>query len=334
MERLVIIDGHAILHRAYHAVPPLTTSNGKLVNAVFGFTSMLLRVIQNLKPTHVIVTFDLPKPTFRNKIYADYQSNRPKMDKELADQIDLVHKVVERMGIPIFEVEGYEADDVIATLARQVSGKLKTQNSKLKSTAQNLKPQENIETIIVTGDRDLLQLVQDYIKVYMPIMGLSKSKLFGEEEVEAKFGIKPRQIVDYKALVGDSSDNYPGVPGIGPKTAAGVLSTFKTLDRLYQQIDRVENESLRKKLKEHLKSVELAKKLATIVTDVPIKVDLEKCKLRNLDRPNVHQLFEELEFRSLIPRLSANNRQQTTDNKKQRREDKKKSQNIEQTTLF
>lgn len=354
MGKLVLIDGHGILHRAYHALPPLTTSKGELVNAVFGFTSMLLRVIHDLKPTHLAVCFDTPKPTFRNKMYKDYQATRPKMEENLSSQIGLVHKVVEEMRIPIYEMDGYEADDILGTLAyrvtslnvipsdRRESRNLSRMRDSLRQDERSLhfgrddkREKNTFEVIIVTGDRDILQLVSDKVKVYMPVKGLSESKLYGEKEVEEKFGIKPSQIVDYKALVGDQSDNYPGVPGVGPKTAANLLSCFQTLEQIYQQINRVENEGLRKKLKENFESAEMAKKLAMIVTDVPITADLEKCRLQNLDRQNVHQLFEELEFRSLISRLTSNNRQQRTKNKGQIVENKRReSQNIKQTTLF
>lgn len=283
MERLVLIDGHAILHRAFHALPPLTTSTGKMVNAVFGFTSMLLRVVNDLKPSHLVVVFDRPKPTFRKKMYAQYQAKRPKMDESLIPQVNIVHKVVAEMAIPIYEMDGYEADDLIGTIVKKI---------------------KIDEIVIVTGDRDLLQLVDKKTRAYMPVKGISESKLYGEEEVEEKFGVRPSQIVDYKALVGDSSDNYPGVAGVGPKTASSLLSRFKTLEELYQHLDRLDNEGLRKKLKESLESAEMAKKLATIVTDIKIEVDLEKCRLPNFDRPNVHHLFELLEFQSLIPRLS------------------------------
>lgn len=288
MKRLVVIDGHAILHRAYHALPPLTTSKGEAVNAVYGFTSMLLRVIETLKPTHLAVAFDRPEPTFRNKLYKDYQIQRPKADDEFISQIDLVKKVVSEMGIPIFEKAGFEADDVIGTLARK---------------------SDTDEVIIVTGDRDMLQLVDGKIGVYMPVKGLSESKLYKSQEVEEKFGVRPSQIVDYKALVGDASDNYPGVAGIGPKTASSLLSRFKTLETIYKKMDKIESEKVKKALDDHLKSAEMAKQLAKIVCDVPIKLDIDKCKLPNLDRPNVHQLFEEFEFWSLIPRLGGNNKQ-------------------------
>jgi DNA polymerase I len=292
MNKLVIIDGHAILHRAYHALPiTMTTSKGEIVNAVYGFTSMILRVINDLKPSHFVVCFDLPTLTFRNELFKEYQSQRPKTDQELISQIEKVHEVVKLMGIQIFEMDGYEADDLIGTIATKVQ------------RAEFGKEREMTETIIVTGDRDMLQLVNGMTKIYMPVKGLSESKMYGEKEVEVKYGIKPSQIVDYKALVGDPSDNYPGVSGIGPKTAAKLISEYGTLDALYEKVDLVRNEKIKKLLVDHKESAIISKKLAGIVKDAPIEPDLEKLKLGNLLKPEIVTLLEELEFRSLIPRL-------------------------------
>lgn len=330
MQRLVLIDGHAILHRAYHALPPLTTSKGAQVNAVFGFVSMLLRVIADLKPNYLAVAFDRPKPTFRKQLYVGYQAKRPKMDSELVPQIEIVHKVLNEMGVPIFEMDGYEADDVIGTITERI----RNHESCLASRQARIKD-ENIETIIVTGDRDILQLVDDKTKVYMPVKGLSESKLYGEKDVEEKFRVKSNQMVDYKALVGDQSDNYPGVPGIGPKTASGLLSHFHSLEELYQHLGDVDNENVRKKLAENAEAAGMAKKLATIVTDVPVTVDMEKCRLHDFDRPNVHKLFEELEFRSLIPRLTGNNiKKKEVGSRNYELEIKDKKKQAEQIKLF
>lgn len=337
-KRLIIIDGHAILHRAYHALPPLTTSRGEIVNAVFGFVSMLLRVINDLRPTHLIITFDRPTPTFRNKIYKEYQAKRPKIDKELISQIDLVHKVVLKMGLPAFEMDGYEADDIIGTLVYKASGlKINPSADGQKSPpkadqprAEKIKDQK-LEVIIVTGDRDILQLVNDNVRVYMPVKGLSESKLYGEKEVEEKFGIMPSQIIDYKALVGDQSDNYPGVAGIGPKTASSLLVKYGTLENIYNNLNSLEGEKVKKKLIEDKESALIAKELATIKKDAPLKIDFDKCRLPNLDRPDIHLLFDELEFRSLIPRLAVK-----INNQKSKIKDdiKEKKNSNEQISLF
>lgn len=293
MNRFVLIDGHAILYRAYHALPTsLTTSTGQIVNAVYGFTSMLLRAVEELKPTHLIVVFDTPEPTFRNKLYKEYQIQRPKADPEFISQIDVVKKVVREMNIPIFECPGFEADDVIGTLAHQASDFT----------------EEDIETIIVTGDRDMLQLVNEQIKLYMPVKGLSQSKLYGEKEVEERMGVTPSQIIDYKGLVGDPSDNYPGIAGIGPKSAEKLLAAWGTLENIYVHLSDIDGKTAQK-LVEHKASALLSKQLATIATDAPVTFDLETCILKNFDRPNVHHLFAEFGFRSLIPRLGAKNKE-------------------------
>lgn len=327
MDRLVLIDAHAIIHRAYHALPPLTNSKGEQTGAVYGFASILLRVIQNLKPTHLAVAFDRPKPTFRKKLFKDYQAQRPKLEEELVPQIGKVHQLVEAFGIPIFEMDGYEADDVIGTIAKHITyNPSNTLRAGIKHKTKN-----NIEVVIVTGDRDILQLVNEHVRVFMPVKGLAEGKLYGEKEVEEKFGIKASQVVDYKALVGDQSDNYPGVSGIGPKTASLLLNQFQTLERMYKHLDEIKNEKVRQKLEVSREAAELSKTLATIVTKVPVEIDFSRCKLPELDRPDVHHVFEELGFISLIPRLSLDktyNIEHITKNKKQN------ITNSQQTSLF
>ena len=337
MKRLVIIDGHAILYRAFHALPiTLTAPDGKPVNAVYGFIRMLLKTIQDLKPTHLIVCFDRPKPTFRKKIFKDYQIKRPKAPDDLIAQIGLVHQVVEVMGIPIYEKDGYEADDVIGTLVKQArskwdvrSAKWETDNLKFRSEKCDKdfspqKPQEikkstskkshlshhtsRLETIIVTGDKDILQLVDENTRVYMPVKGLSLSRLYGKKDVKEKFGIESEQMVDYKALIGDPSDNYAGVKGIGPKTAADLLGKFGSLEEIYKATKQSNNKLISKKVIEALEKdkeqAEMAKKLAQIITNVPVKLNLDKAQLRSLDKLEVRELFEKLEFKSLIKKLS------------------------------
>lgn len=285
MKRLVLIDGHAVLHRAYHAFPKnLTTrKKGELVNAVYGFTKMLLKVVEDLKPNYLVVTFDLPKPTFRNKLYIGYQHKRPKTDIELINQIKRVHQVVETLNIPIFEVPGFEADDVIGTLAKKAS-------------------QKNVQTIIFTGDRDIMQLVTNKVKVYSPIRGLSNTELFDKKKVKKLLGVWPKQIIDYKALVGDSSDNYPGVPGIGPITAVQLLKEYKDFKTIYQNIKKLKPNTA-KKLSEGRQSALLSRRLAKIVTNVPVKLNLKDCKIHDYNQEKVIKLFQELEFKSLIKKL-------------------------------
>ena len=240
MSKLILIDGNAILHRAYHALPSLTTRTGEPINAVYGLVSMLLKVIQDLKPSHIAVCFDRKEPTFRKKMFEAYQSQRPETEKELSSQFEKAKDVLSAMNIPAYEMSGFEADDLLGTIAKQ-----SVQNQKSKIKNQNQKSKFKIdEVIIVTGDRDILQLVDDdrKIRVYLPVRGLSDAKLMEEEDVIEKLGVKPGRIVDYKALVGDPSDNYKGVPGIGPKTAIVLLQIFGGFRQIYDWIDEVWNE--------------------------------------------------------------------------------------------
>lgn len=324
-ERLVLIDGNAILHRAYHALPPLTTRSGELVNAVYGFSSMLLRIIDELKPKYLIVAFDTPKPTFRKQEFIGYQAKRPAMDLELSGQIEKVQELVKAFNIPMYAVDGFEADDVIGTLARKAVGE---------KGKKGKKGNMRLEVVIVTGDRDLMQLVKKKVKLFMPQRGLSEGQIIGEKEVEEKMGVPPKQIVDYKGLVGDQSDNYPGVPGIGPKTAVELLKKFGSLEGVYREIrERGESREIRetilKKLREGRESAFLSKKLARIVTDVPIKLDWEKCVTKDFDKEKVVEFFKELGFRSLVGRVTEDNK-----DKRDKKEKKEKKKDDNQISLF
>jgi len=306
MERLVLIDGHAILHRAYHALPKtLTNRQGQLVNAVYGFTRMLLKVIEDLQPKYLAVAFDRPEPTFRHREFVGYQVQRPKTDQELKDQIGTVKEVLRAFNIPTFEKIGFEADDIIGTLAFQAKSRnLKSQISNLKTTSQKskLKKRKKIKTIIVTGDKDIFQLIGGSTLVYAPQKGFSQAELFDRKKAKKVVGVLPEQIIDYKALVGDASDNYPGVPGIGPKTATQLLQSYKSLEKIYQNLEKIKD-SVRKKLIEGKESALLSQKLARIVTNVPVKLKLKACLLADYDQEEVLQLFEKIGFKSLMDKL-------------------------------
>jgi 5'-3' exonuclease len=313
MNRLVLIDGNAILHRAYHALPPLTAPDGTLVNAVYGFTTMLFKIFHDLAPSHIAVCFDRPKPTFRKKMFADYQAKRPKMDEELVGQIEKVHEVITAFGIPIVEKDGFEADDLIGTLCR-----LATSNKK-QATSKNI--QKNVshvpcsmsppvdQVIIVTGDKDILQLVNDHTYVYMPTKGLSEAKLYMENDVQDRLGVTPEHIPDYKGLAGDPSDNYPGVVGIGPKTAATLLSTFGSIEDLYSALKKNDTRilqfspSIREKLTKGEESAKLSKDLATIRTNVALETTIHTSHISTLDTPKARKVLGDLHFHSLLKRL-------------------------------
>lgn len=283
MSKLVLIDGNAIMHRAFHALPPLTTKRGEPINAVYGLVSMLLRVIQDLKPTQIAVAFDEKEPTFRHKALPAYQAQRPAMANELSSQFEKARDFLTAAGIPIYSKPGFEADDVIGTIATKAG--------------------ENV--VIVTGDRDQLQLVDDAknIKLYMPVGGLANAKLFGEAETVERMGVPPTQIDDYKALVGDSSDNYNGVPGIGPKTAINLLSKYKSMKGIYEHLKDVP-ETTRQKLEKGKEAGELSKKLATIVRDVPIDIDINSMGKWKVDSSAVIDLFvNDFGFKTLTNRV-------------------------------
>jgi len=309
MKRLVLIDGHAILHRAYHAFPPnLTTRKGELVNAVYGFTRMLLTVLKDLKPQYLAVAFDLPQPTFRHQEYLGYQIQRPEMDKELFGQIERVYQIVKALNIPIFTAPGFEADDVIGTLARQAG--------------QNKAPRtKKIEVMIVTGDRDIMQLVNKKVKVYSPRRGFAEPEIFDEEKVKTFLGIKPEQIIDYKALTGDPSDNYPGVSGIGPKTTVELLSKYGNLKKIYQNLKKIKPQ-VAEKLKQGEESALLSQKLATIITKVPLKLNLKDCLVHDYNQEKAIKLFEELEFKSLIRRLPGMEEEKEKEKKEKEKREK------------
>lgn len=287
MKKLVLIDGNAILHRAYHALPPsLTTPDGQPVNAVYGFFSMFIKILEDQKPKHIIVCFDRAKPTFRQELFAGYHENRPQMADDLVSQVIIIHDVLEKMGVEIFEVDGYEADDLIGTLSYQA-----------------VKGDDPMEVIIVTGDRDMLQLVNGHVKVLMPILGITNMTLMDEKAVEAKYGVKPSQFIDYKALTGDASDNYPGVAGIGPKTASALLREFGTFDALYRQLDKV-SAKIAGLLATDAEQAAMAKKLATILTDAPITLDRKKCETSKFNIQAAKEAFEKLGIKSLQKRLA------------------------------
>lgn len=307
MKRFVLIDGNAILYRAFHALPPLTSKKGELVNAVYGFFSMFLKILQDVEPSYLAVCFDKAAPTFRQALYVGYQAQRPKTADELVPQIDLIHKVLEKMKVAIFEIDGYEADDLIGTLAVQAVSLPSTDYSRGEKTVD--RSRLAVDVIIVSGDRDMLQLVNSHVKVLMPIIGITKMQIMDSKAVEEKYGIKPSQVIDYKALVGDPSDNYPGVSGVGPKTAMELLKEFGTLEKIYENLEALKkkNPKLALKLAEGVEQAGLAKKLAAIVTDAPLTLDIERCSTLHFDMEGAKECFSDLGFKSLLKRLSGSN---------------------------
>src|SRR5918998_2210791 len=286
MERLMLLDGFGLVYRGYYALPPLTTSKGELVNGVFGFCSIVLRGFADLKPDYVAVSFDLSGPTFRHEQYAEYKATRTRMPDDLAAQFPKVREVVKALRIPVYEQQGFEADDVIGTLTLQAE-------------------QVPVETTIVTVDLDMLQLVSDKTRMMTTRSGVENSVIYDPARIWERYQLRPDQMIDYKALKGDPTDNIPGVPGVGEKTAAKLIRDFGTLDSLYERLDEVKPDKLRPKLEEHREQVFRGRELTTIVRDLPVQIDLEAARLGDYDRDTVVRLFREYEFRTLIERLPA-----------------------------
>lgn len=276
MQKLLILDGNSVLHRAYHAMPDWRNRSGEATSGVYGFLSMMLRAIEELKPTHLVVVFDYPGPTFRHTMYVGYQTNR-EQDRQVSEdiwgQVEKLKIVLEKMGVPVCQVSGFEADDVIGTLAKQCAE----------------------EVVIITGDRDLMQLITDRVRLYMPVKGVTDGVLVDRDAVKARLGVWPEQVVDYKALVGDSSDNYPGVAGIGPKTATKLLEEFGDFDSVVQKSGNL-------KIINGYEGGVLSRRLATINTNSPITLNLDRSILPSQEK--IVEVLRELGHKSLIRRVS------------------------------
>ena len=288
-QKFVVFDGNAIVHRAYHAMPPMTTKKGELINAVYGYSSMVLKVLTELKPDYVAVAFDMAAPTFRHKEFKEYKATRVKGPDDLYEQFERVRDVTKALNIPIFEKKGFEADDVIGTLSCEAS--------------------KEVETIIVTGDLDELQLVNEKTKVYTMKRGFSDTILYDEQAVLEKYGFGVDKFVDYKALKGDPSDNIPGVAGVGDVSAKNLIIKYGSVENIYKNLDNISG-SLKIKLEDGKESAILSKRLSKIVCDVPIKLDLKKCCTHDFDRQKVFTIFSELGFKSLLNRLPKEQLQQ------------------------
>jgi len=286
MKRLVLVDGNALLHRAYHATPPFTTSKGELVNAVYGFSAMILKVMDELKPDYLAIAWDEKGPTFRHQAYAQYKATRGPKDDALSNQYKRVFEITKVFNIAEFKLSGFEADDLIGTLAKQ---------------AEKLK---DLETIVVTGDRDIMQLISPKLKVFMPKKTLVDVGLYGEEEFAAKYGFSPIQLIDYKALAGDASDNIPGVNGIGDISATKLIHQFGSVENIYKPENlKTLPERMQTLLAEGAEEAVMSKKLARLDLEAPIKLDLKACVTHDYKIEKIRDLFEELEFKSLLNRL-------------------------------
>ena len=284
MSHLVIIDGHAIAHRAYHSIPSLSF-NGQPVNAIYGFYSMILSSIDQLKPDYLLVCLDSPGPNFRNTEFLGYRAKRKPTDHDLVSQLPLLSETLEKTGIPSVSMGGFEADDLIGTLAKKAQRKKFIQ-----------------KVTIITGDKDLMQLVNQKVSLFVPIRGLSETNIYDSEGVKEKLGVTPSQVIDLKALMGDMSDSYPGVAGIGPKTATDLLDKYQNLDNIYTHLDEI-GDNVREKLTKDKNNAYLSQKLATLITNIPLNFKFRSARLNNDKFLGLLSLFEEYNFKSLSARL-------------------------------
>jgi len=284
-ERLLILDSNSLMNRAFYALPPLTNAEGLHTNAVYGFTGMLLKMMEELKPDYAVATFDRKAPTFRHEEYKDYKAGRKKMPDELAEQFPLVKDLLNLMAINIFEIDGFEADDLIGTLATFAEKK-------------------DIEVYIVTGDRDALQLASDNIKVVINKKGMTEKEIYDEKRMIEELGVTPTQFIDVKGLMGDASDNIPGVPGVGEKTAYKLIKEYGSVENVLQNIDNISGAKLKQNLMEYSEQAIFSKKLATIMKDVPVEIDLDSIKSQeSYDVQGLRQMFFRLQFKTLVDKI-------------------------------
>lgn len=343
---LVLIDSNAIIHRAYHALPKtMSLPGGEMTNAVYGYTTTLIKVLEDLKPDYIAATFDLAGPTFRHEEYKEYKATRVKADQELYDQIPRVRELLESLNIPVYERETFEADDIIGTVVQKIQEtRYPTSPSGLRGASNNqknnnltIKQFNNFKVFIVTGDKDAFQLVDGNVFVYNLKHGLNSAQIVDREAIEKDWNLQPEDFIDLKALAGDPSDNIPGVPGIGPKTATELLIKFDTLVKLYEKIEsalavipteqdlsaseapesrddkKIEEISKQLNIKPRILNLLIANKdqaflsqrLATIRRDVPLDFKLEDCVWGNYDKIKVKEFFEKMRFHSLLRRFGA-----------------------------
>ncbi|MEA2167220.1 MAG: polymerase, partial [Solirubrobacteraceae bacterium] len=280
---LMLLDGNALVHRAFHALPQLTSPKGDLVNATYGFTMMLLRAIQDLHPTHIGAAFDTPKPTFRHVRFDAYKGTRPPTPDGLGRQFATVFEVLEALKIPVFTLDGLEADDLLGTMADRAT-------------------EAGADVIVITGDTDALQLVGPHVRVLVPRRGMTDTVLYDEAGVFERYGLAPQQLVDLRALRGDVSDNIPGIPGVGEKTATKLLQTYGDVDGILTSFDKMPPKQAAQ-LQPYVEQMELSRSLAQIVRDAPLDFDLARTAVQPPDRERVLTLFHELGFRSLVDRI-------------------------------
>ncbi|MPQ45093.1 5'-3' exonuclease, partial [Clostridium tarantellae] len=285
MERLLILDGNSLLNRAFYAVPLLSNSEGIYTNAMVGFSNMLFKMKDEIKPNYIVSTFDRKAPTFRHLEYEEYKAGRKKMPPELAQQFPIVKEMLSLLAINIYELDGFEADDIIGTLAKFAENK-------------------GIEVYIVTGDKDALQLASKNIKVCITKKGVSDREVYDYNRMVQDFGVTPTEFIDVKGLMGDKSDNIPGVPGVGEKTAYKLIQTYGSVEEVLSNIGEISGKKLKENLTDYSDQAIFSKKLATIKTDVPIEFDLEDIKSNeNYNKQGLKTLFSKLQMKVALQRI-------------------------------
>ena len=294
-EKILLIDGHSILNRAFYGLPDLTNSEGKHTGAVYGFLNILFRTIEEEKPQYLTVAFDLKAPTFRHKMFEAYKGTRKPMPEELREQVPLIKEVLTAMGVNIVSKEGYEADDILGTLAK-------------KSEAAGM------EATILSGDRDLLQLATEKILIRLPktVRGKTTIEDYHAQQVIEKYQVTPPQIIELKALMGDSADNIPGIPGVGEKTATKIIVEYGSIENAHEHLEELKPNRARESMREHYDMAQMSKALATICTDSPIEFSYEDAKLGNLYTKEAFLLCRQLEFKNLLGRFDSEAVQEDT----------------------
>lgn len=295
MEKILILDSNSLMNRAFYALPPLTNSEGVHTNAIYGFTNMLFKMQDEIKPDYIVAAFDRKAPTFRHKEYEDYKAGRKKMPPELAEQFPLIKELLSLMGVNIYEIDGFEADDIIGTVAR-------------------LSEKNDMEAFIVTGDKDALQLASEHTKVIITKKGVTETAVYNEKMFIDEFGVTPTQFIDVKGLMGDKSDNIPGVPGVGEKTAFKLIQTYGSIEGVLSNIDEISGKKLKENLTTYSDQAVFSKKLATIMTDVPIDIDLDDIKNKDgYDKEKLKKYLFKLQMKSLVAKLGIDSDEEKED---------------------
>ncbi len=292
-KKLVLIDGNSIAYRAFFALPLLNNQKGIHTNAVYGFTMILMKILEEEKPSHILVAFDAGKTTFRHQTFTEYKGGRQKTPPELSEQFPFIRELLDSYGISRYELENYEADDIIGTYSRQAE-------------------KDGFEVKVISGDKDLTQLSSENITVCITKKGITDMEIYTPVHIQEKYGLTPGQIIDMKGLMGDSSDNIPGVPGVGEKTAIKLLKEFDTLEQLLSSIDKVNGNKLKEKLAEFTEQAKMSKQLATITTEAPVELEISEMEYEGYQKDKLVQLFKELEFQTLLERIGNDTEEEST----------------------